>query len=217
VYAATGDGKSPYSHAIVALDGRTLKIKDWMATSGDGFISTPVVFNEGDKSYVISTTNGRVYLLDAAALGGIDHKTPLEMNPSEDMADLRFATDGVSTWRDAAGTRWILAATSGEIAAYKLITASGRVSLERGWISRTMIRPRAPIIVNGVIFALGAGHGGANAVLFALDPATGEELWSSGNTITSWASGGLSAGTGQVYVVTHDNTVWAFGIPLAIN
>ena len=31
------------------------------------------------------------------------------------------------------------------------------------------------------------------------------------------ASAGLSAGTGQVYVVAHDNTVWAFGIPLAIN
>ena len=40
-----------------------------------------------------------------------------------------------------------------------------------------------------------------------------DDSWSSGPTITSFATGGLSAGTGQVYVVTYDNTLWAFGIP----
>jgi outer membrane protein assembly factor BamB len=68
-----------------------------------------------------------------------------------------------------------------------------------------------------VVFALAGGNSNANAVLYALEPATGKELWSSGNTITSIASAGLSAGTGQVYVVAADNTVYAFGIPLAIN
>ena len=70
-----------------------------------------------------------------------------------------------------------------------------------------MASPRTPIVVNGVVFALAGGNIGANAVLYALDPATGKELWNSGNTITSSASAGLSAGTGQVYVVTADNTV----------
>jgi outer membrane protein assembly factor BamB len=216
VYAATGSGTSRYANAVVALENRTLKIKDWV-TASDAFISTPVVFTEGDKTYIASTTNGRVYLLDASALGGTDHKTPLAMNPSDDTANLRFANDAVSTWRDAAGTRWILAATGGEIAAYKLVTTSGTAALERAWTSRTMVRPRAPMIVNGVIFAVGAGHSGASAVLFALDPASGRELWNSGTTLTSAASAGLSAGTGQIFVVTDDNTVWAFGIPLAIN
>jgi outer membrane protein assembly factor BamB len=217
VYAATGSGKSPYANAIVALESGTLKVKDWIATPGEAFISAPVVFNEGDRTYVTATTNGRVYLLDAAALGGADHKTPLGTAPSADVANLRFASDGVSTWRDAAGARWILAATTGEIAAYKVVGMINRASLERTWTSRAMVRPRAPIVVNGVIFALGGGDSGANAVLFALDPATGKELWTSGSVITSSASDGLSAGTGQVFVVTHDNTVWAFGIPLAIN
>jgi hypothetical protein len=213
---ATGGGTSPYANAIVALEPRTLKIKDWM-TSSDAFISTPVVFTEGDKTYIASTTNGRAYLLDASALGGTDHKTPLATNPSNDTANLRFANDAVSTWRDAAGTRWILAATGGEIVAYKLVSTSGAGSLERAWTSRSMVRPRAPIIVNGVIFAVGAGHSSANAVLFALDGGSGKELWNSGTVMTSSASAGLSAGTGQVFVVTNDNTVWAFGIPLAIN
>ena len=52
------------------------------------------------------------------------------------------------------------------------------------------------------------------AVLYALDPATGKELWSSGKTITSFARGGLSASAGQVYLVTFDNTLYAFGIPM---
>ena len=77
--------------------------------------------------------------------------------------------------------------------------------------------PRTPIVVNGVVFALAGGNSNANAVLYALEPATGKELWTSGTTITAPASAGLSAGTGQVYVVTSDNTVYAFGIPLAIN
>jgi outer membrane protein assembly factor BamB len=216
VYAATGRGTSQYANAIVALESRTLKIKDSMAAS-DAFVSTPVAFAEGDKTYITSTTNGRLYLLDASALGGTDHKTPLAMNPSDDAANLRFAGDAVSTWRDAAGTRWVLAATLEAIVAYKLVTASGTATLERAWTSRKMVRPRAPIIVNGVVFALGAGQSGANAVLFALDSGSGKELWNSGTIMTSSASAGLSAGTGQVFGVTNDNTVWAFGIPLAIN
>ncbi len=217
VYAATGSGKSRYASSIVALDGKTLNVKDWLTTSGDPFISTPVVFSEGDRTYVAAATNGRVYLMDAAALGGADHKTPLVTNPTSDTTNLRFATDGLSTWRDANGTRWLLAATGAEIVGYRVGMAGSAPSLERAWTSRTMVRPRAAIVVNGVIFAVGAGHTGTNAVLYALDPATGKDLWNSGTVITSFASAGLSAGTGQVYVVTHDNTVWAFGIPLAIN
>ena len=52
------------------------------------------------------------------------------------------------------------------------------------------------------------------AELYALDGATGKELWSSGTTITSFARAALSAGGGQVYVVTFDNTLYAFGVPM---
>ena len=50
------------------------------------------------------------------------------------------------------------------------------------------------------------------AVLYALDAVTGKELWSSGTTIGSFVRGvAPSAGDGQVYVVTFDGTVYAFG------
>ena len=85
------------------------------------------------------------------------------------------------------------------------------------WTSAGMPSPRTPIVVNGVVFALAGGNAKTNAVLSAFDPSSGKPLWTSGSTITAPASAGLSAGTGQVHVVTSDNTVWAFGIPLAIN
>ncbi len=44
--------------------------------------------------------------------------------------------------------------------------------------------------------------------------ATGRDVWNSGTTITSFARGELSAGGGQVYLVTYDNHLYAFGIPL---
>ncbi|MGH9310473.1 MAG: PQQ-binding-like beta-propeller repeat protein [Vicinamibacterales bacterium] len=39
-------------------------------------------------------------------------------------------------------------------------------------------------------------------------------MWTSGTTITSFARGGVSAGGGQAYVVTYDNHLYAFGIPM---
>ncbi|HUP39218.1 MAG TPA: PQQ-binding-like beta-propeller repeat protein, partial [Vicinamibacterales bacterium] len=169
------------------------------------FITTPVVYTESDRTYVAATTATSLYVLDASSF-----TTPVVR--TEPQANVRFSGDGVSSWRDATGTRWLLTSTSGANIAY----AFGGNTLTERW-RRQLVNPRTPIIVNGVVFALASGNTNANAVLYALDPATGKELWSSGTTITSTASAGMSAGTGQVYVVTSDNTVYAFGIPLAIN
>ncbi len=76
VYASTGSGSSEYSNSIVALDGATLKVKDWLRHDS-AFNSTPVVFGEGDRTYVAVTSGSRLYVLDAASLGGADHRTPL--------------------------------------------------------------------------------------------------------------------------------------------
>ena len=226
VYAATGNGTSPYANSLVALDGRTLKVKDWIRQDS-AFTSAPAVFTDGEKTYVAVTSGSRLYVLNGASLGGGDHRTPLGVIAD---AGLRFSGDSLATWRDAAGARWILGEVSGSVAGFKVSDKTGSLSIERAWTSRPMTSPRTPIIVNGVVFALSGGlpavappgaeargNASTNAVLYVLDPATGKELWNSGNTITSPASAGLAAGTGQVYVVTSDNTVWSFGIPLAIN
>ena len=120
--------------------------------------------------------------------------------------------------------------TNGAIVAYKLVDQNGTMGLQAVWASRDMLSPAPPTVVNGVVFAISTGEfrsgdsqltaaqraqRGKAAVLWALDAASGKELWSSGNTISSFVRGvGPSAGDGQVYVVTYDGTVYAFGIPL---
>ncbi len=223
----------------MALEPKTLKLKDSFTQPGADFNTSPVVFRHKDKDLMaVSGNDGRLYLLDGTSL-----KTPLHVTPKYSNAG---ATGGLATW-ESDGTRWILApavgaaqprhrrpprngpVTNGSIVAFKLVDEGGKLSLEPAWASRDLTSPAAPLIFNGVVFALSTGeHRPANAnataaaraksslpaVLYALDPATGKELWSSGKTITSFARGGLSASAGQVYLVTFDNTLYAFGIPM---
>jgi outer membrane protein assembly factor BamB len=75
-----------------------------------------------------------------------------------------------------------------------------------------MAAPMAPIIVNGVVFAV---SNSPNAVLHALDGITGKELWNSGKSMAAVVRvGGLSAIGSQVYVGTSDGTIYAFGFPI---
>lgn len=216
LYVTTGDGTSAYANAVVALDPKTLKVKDWFAQPGARFRSSPVVFTDENRTNVAAAgEDGRIYVLDAAALGGADHKSALAATP----ATAKSGFGGLATWRDARGTRWLLtapdrSAATGVISAFRLPTRNGNPAIEQGWASRSFAAPRTPIVINGVVFALASGNQTTPAVLYALDPDTGKDIWSSGKTITSFATAGLAAGTGQVYVVTYDNTVWSFGIPI---
>ena len=56
--------------------------------------------------------------------------------------------------------------------------------------------------------------GSTNAVLYALDARTGQELWSSGDQIASWNHWGRksSVANGRVYIGTFDGYLYAFGI-----
>jgi len=236
--SANATGSASYSNSIVALESRTLKLKDSFTQPGADFNTSPVVFRHKDKDLMaVSGNDGRLYLLDGTSL-----KTSLYVTPNYSNAG---ATGGLATW-ESEGTRWILApalgaaqpgmkvvangpVTSGSIVAFRLVDDGGKLSLEPAWASRDLTSPAAPLVFNGVVFVVSTGeHRPASAsataalrakssvpaVLYALDPSTGKELWTSGKTITSFARGGLSAAAGQVYLVTFDNTVYAFGIPM---
>jgi outer membrane protein assembly factor BamB len=216
VYVTVGDGTSMYANSVVALEAKTLQLKDWFTEAGARFTSSPVVFSEENRVYVAAAGGGgHLHLMTADALGGSDHKTPLVATAASGRPDF----NALATWRDARGMRWLLATTAstgtGAITAFRFIVKNGAPALEQAWTSRDLTAPRAPIVINGVVFALSSGRQSEPAVLYALNPDTGKEIWSSGKTITSFATAGLSAGTGQVYVVTYDNTVWSFGIPQA--
>ena len=55
---------------------------------------------------------------------------------------------------------------------------------------------------------------GRKASLFAFDALTGQELWNSGNEITTWNHySGLTVANGRVFLSTFDGTIYAFGVP----
>jgi outer membrane protein assembly factor BamB len=52
-----------------------------------------------------------------------------------------------------------------------------------------------------------------NAVLYALDAATGKELYNSGKTIPEFTHfSGLAVANGRVFVTTFASNVYAFGV-----
>jgi len=122
----------------------------------------------------------------------------------------------------------------GAVAAFRVQETSGGLVLTPAWISRDMYMADPPVVANGIVFAYGSGEsttqrwpepghiGGStgriqestHAVLYALDGRTGEELWSSGDQITSWNHfSGLSVANGRVYIGTYDGMLYCFGAP----
>lgn len=236
-------GTNTYANSVVALDGATLEPSDWFSAGDVGLSGAPIVFPYKDRDLVaVAGSHGRLFLLDGAKPGGADHRTPLHVSAKYTAGD---SGAGLSTWEEQ-GARWILApvagaldrgasfasngvAPAGSVVAFKLADADGKVTLTAGWSSRNLTSPLAPIVVNGIVFAVSSGEHRSTAagvtaaqrarrslpaVLYALDGTTGKQLWSSGTTITSFARAGLSAAAGQVYVVTYDNSLYAFGIPM---
>jgi outer membrane protein assembly factor BamB len=243
LYVTTG-GSPQHSFSVVALAPGTLQVKDWYR-AGEGFSSPPVIFEYKGKILIAATTeDGTLHLLDSASLGGANHQTPLDRKPFQ--AKASYVTHGaLASWQGRDGTRWILApiygpptpdagftaagdsVTRGAIVGWKIVEKDGAPALEPGWVSRDMVSPAPPTIINDVVFAVSGGEFRTNdsmsatvsspAVLYALDALTGEELWNSGTTIESFVrvrGSALSGGGGQFYVVTHDGTIYAFGFPM---
>ena len=215
---------------MVALEAKTLKMTDFFTPGKSDFVSSPVVMNHNGKDLIaVVNKDGKMYLLDSAALGGSDHKPPLSV--SAKFANIGAALPGaLASWQDSDNSRWVLAAVSGPlvsgsgfqaangavangaIIAFKIVDQGGKPSLQPGWASRDITSPLPPIVVNGVIFTAGVGPQG-KAVLYALDGATGREYLNSGNALTAAPKGALSEQFGTVYVQTADNILWSFGFP----
>jgi outer membrane protein assembly factor BamB len=123
----------------------------------------------------------------------------------------------------------------GAIAAFRMEERpKGRVELVPAWVSRDMPLADPAVIANGVVFGYGSGEDATqstadiglafntsanriarstHAVLYALDAKTGAELWSSGDTITSFNHfSSLSVANGRVYIGTYDGKLYAFGL-----
>ena len=125
------------------------------------------------------------------------------------------------------------ATPNGGIVAFKLKDTVGKLELVPEWMSHNMSTAEPPVIVNGVVFVLAAGEytGQTNdqqgglysaseriersvpAKLYALDAATGKELYSSGDQVKSFLhQAGPSVADDKVIFGTFDGTVYCFGL-----
>jgi outer membrane protein assembly factor BamB len=129
--------------------------------------------------------------------------------------------------------------TLGGVGAYTVEQTNGKWHLVPQWLSRDMDLAEHVLVANGVLFVYASGEDARqitpdrpfddtseiqasgvrritqsrHAELIALDAATGRELWTSGNTITSWNHySGLTVANGRAYLATFDGTVYAFGV-----
>ena len=151
---ASGDGKS---NAIVALDAKTLQLKDWFTEPSAEFVTGPTIFKQGSKELVAAATkDGRILVLDASSLGGANHGTPMYASKPVFTTGGAFATVALATWEEGGaqpapaapgaapgaaplpvqpnGPRWILAPVAGSpagpTAANGAITSGAVVALK---------------------------------------------------------------------------------------
>ncbi len=245
LYVTTGPS-AERANSVVALDPKTLAVKDWYSTGNSHFFGSPVVFTDKGRTLVaVHSGDGAIHLLDASNLGGQTHDTPLfRSTGSGSNTQMHWPAGALASWQDLNGTRWILItsqitdpATSrtrngdwrGTVVAWRIAETQGSMTLEKGWTSRALIAPLPPTIINGVVFVTSGGElrtrnslserspnlSPSNAVLYALDGLSGRELWNSGSVIKSFARGAaLSGGVGQIYLGTHDGTLYTFGFPM---
>jgi outer membrane protein assembly factor BamB len=125
-----------YANAVVALDPKTLAVKDWFTQPGVEIGASPVVFQEAGKDIVaVMSRDGRILLLDAASLGGANHDTPLFASASLTGGAGAFARQAPAIWQERTvvpsaaagapapasavpapdGTRWLLIPVSGPL------------------------------------------------------------------------------------------------------
>jgi len=197
VYAGSGDGdyfpdREVFGQAIVAVKQnattKALELTDWYAPSNAIWLRkrdldmnvTGPVFEWKGKEYLAETSKEcRIWLLDTSALGGEDHRTPVDRTPLVCNEAVHFAAAGpwsaISTWEDTDGTRWVLLpfwgpkhpdfhapiehgqVVRGAVAAFKLEERDGKARLAPAWVSRDVNQADHAVIANGVVFAFGNG------------------------------------------------------------
>jgi outer membrane protein assembly factor BamB len=208
VYITTTAGEAALSNALIALESRTLTLKSSVTVAGADFTSSPLVFQWKDKDVVLAAGKGGLFLFDSTALSS----GPIATAPAS--AAGKFSASAMASWQDAQATRWVAVPSARGIVTFKIGEENGKPAFQRAWASRDMAAPVAPVVVNGVLFTASSGTRALPSVLYALDAATGKDLWNSGRTISSSVRGGLSAGGGNVYVPGADSTLYAFGFAI---
>jgi outer membrane protein assembly factor BamB len=196
IYAQTADGPYDpaaglYGETVMALAPKELRIVDSFTPSNWKYLNTkdldmgsanPVVFTFHGRTLVASISKeGVLYLLDANALGGPDHSTPLYQSPrlgnDEELLAGRGIWGAIATSEDQQGQRFLYLpmwgppsttappfkysngdAPRGSVMAFQVSGEGDKLSLIPAWISRDMQVPDPPVVANGVVYAIQTGE-----------------------------------------------------------
>ena len=216
VYVQEGRGTSA---TLLALNPRELKVKQSFGATArkpnDDSTPSPVVFPYKGRDLIVTSDGSALNLLDSAS-----SSSGTALYRTQPLATV----GSLATWEDPEGARWVLASVwglNGSIAGFKVEEQNGKTVLTPAWVSHDMSFPQPPVIANGVVFALSSGEfnrqmnpkNGTHATLYALDAATGKELYSSRNLVTVPAAlTGMTVANGRVYFGTTDGTFYTFGM-----
>jgi outer membrane protein assembly factor BamB len=235
--AGNSDAKDEMHPGSVVSLTKELKVQDWYtpsATMASYENVSPITFTYKEKQYVVAPgSNGSVTLLDAASLGGTDHKTPLfETSPLSKPGE-KHVWDGFASWQEKSGTVWVFASVStgislndstiqmhgqtshGGVVAFRLDDTDGKLALNPVWVSQDMVNPAPPRVANGIVVALSSGNASTHAALYVLNASTGAELYSSKDQIPTYTEfSGVSIGDGHAFFTDRDNVLYSFGIGL---
>jgi hypothetical protein len=171
-FATTGSGSGNHANSVVALDAKTLQVKDYFTPSGaagkTNIDVSPVVFSDKGREFVAAyVAGGRLALLDAASLGGSDHHTPLAITTPLAKDGGSGAWGRLASAEDSAGSRFVYvsvngllaadaklpasngAVTDGAVVAFKVQDSNGGVTLTPAWVSPNVENPSpASIVMN---------------------------------------------------------------------
>jgi outer membrane protein assembly factor BamB len=152
----------------------------------------------------------------------------------EDAAGTRWLY--VPAWGPpAAATKFALRhgdTPDGSVMAFKVEEQASKPVLTPAWNSLNMSVPTPTIIANGIVFALSDGDSpvqfgpsgnllsvedrkakAGHAVLYALDAATGDVLFTSADIIRGFSHfSAFAVGGGRIYVGTEDGMLYGFGL-----
>ncbi len=218
LFVAVGSGTGQYAESVVSLDPASLSVKAAFHRAGADFVTAPVVFRMDALEVVADqAADGRIFLLDGSNLSQLGVSSAVSSSGG-------YTPAGLATWRDASGQRWLLSATATSVVASKVMLSGHAASITPAWTLGNLRNPLAPLVVNGVVFALSGGEAlvpaaqraarSVPAQLFAVDALTGKPLWNSGKTITTFVphASALWNSMGQVLVGANDNVLYAFGM-----
>ena len=235
---------------------RYLTAKDLDLGSGG-----PTIFPFKGRALVATAAKeGVVYLLDANALGGgaPDHGKALYISPRFGNDAVRLDGWGFwgafSSWQNESGDRFVYMplwnkqaeesaagfrykngdTTQGSVIALQVMQDGETFKLLPLWVTGINQAPDAPVVANGVVYAVGTGEQtiqnpgrpmslaeGAvfrstpvgHQELYALDAETGKILFDSKNVLKDWDHFSEPVVShGKVFLVSHDAHLYAFGL-----